>query len=495
MSANDQGQTAGVLADTLITNAYVVTMNGERDVFTSGFVAMRDGRISAVGRMADPMPAAKEVIDARGKLAMPGIANGHNHLIQNMFRGYNDDRWPVLDIPTAVASLLDQLFTASAAMDAERTYAIVRLHALEMLKAGYTATHDEHFTNVRKDSVEGSWQAIADSGMRGFLCRCIVDDRVPESGRESVDAGLAEVERLRRFAGDRITVAASFVNYSFLADPDDMRRIHEGAQAMGVAFGVDMTDNSRGAMLRARGFSGGQVDYYREQGLLDAGPIYAGKGVNLLPHEYAILAETDARLGLVPVLRFFDGQGVPLHDFLESGLLPGIGTDAPLVSDSQNPFEVMRHLILAQNIAVKHRVAAGGERPERDLWATAEAMLEMATLGGARSVLMDDRCGSLEVGKEADLLLLDVERAEIAPTYDGRRLIGSLVWGGGGDIVETVFVGGDKLIENGRSTIWDEAGIVADAERAVAAIAAETGLDRFLAPRIAGGRHRGWRYH
>lgn len=482
-------------ADTLITNAYVITVNAGRDVFTDGYIAITGGKITAVGKMGTVLPPAREVIDAKGKVAMPGIANGHNHLVQNMFRGYNDDRWPVLDIPKAVASLLDQLFTVSARMDAQRTHAIVRLHALELLKSGYTATHDEHFTNVRKDSVEGSWQAISESGLRGFLCRCIVDDRVPEAGREDVEAGLAEVERLRCFADDRITVAASFVNYSFLSDPASMRRIHEGAHSLGIAFGVDMTDNSRGAMLKTRGFSGGQVDYYRDHGLLDSGPIYAGKGVNLLPHEYAILAETDARLAVVPVLRFFDGQGVPLHDFLGAGLLPGIGTDAPLVSDSQDPFEAMRHAVLAQNIAVKQRVAAGGERPPHELWATAEAMLEMATLGGARAMLMEDRCGTLDIGKEADIILVDIDRADFAPTHDGRRLIGSLVWGGKAGQVDTVFVGGDKLIENGRSTRWDEETIVADADRAIAAIAAETGLDRFLAPRTPGQSHRGWSYH
>lgn len=481
-------------ADTLIRGAYVVTLDAGRRVFTHGFVAFTGGRITAVGSMEQTPPPALEVIEARGMVVMPGMANGHNHLVQNAFRGYNDDRWPVLDIPAAVRSLLEQLFAASARMDAERTYAIVRLHALEMLKAGYTATHDEHFTNVRKDSVDGSWQALADSGMRGFLCRCIVDDRIPEAGRESVDEGLAELERLRSFTSERLTVAGSFVNYSFRADPEDMRHIHEGTLALGLPFGVDMTDNSRGAMLKARGFDGGQADYYRAFGLLDRGPIYAGKGVNLLSHEYALLAEHDARLAVVPTLRFFDGQGVPVHDFLGAGILPGLGTDAPLVSDSQDPFENMRHAIFGQNLAVKARIAAGGERPEAALWLNAERCIEMATLGGAHALLLEDDCGSLEVGKAADIVMIDVTRAEIAPTWDDRRLLGSLVWGGKGSQVHSVFVAGERLIEAGRSTRWDEDEVIREADAALAAIAREAQLDRFLPSRRAGESYRGWTY-
>src|SRR3546814_1698119 len=84
-------------------------------------------------------------------------------------------RSPVLDIPAAVAVLLEQLHGLTGRIDAERAYVLTRLHMLDMLKAGYTATHDEHFTNIRRDSADGSWAAVADSGMRGFMCRCIVN--------------------------------------------------------------------------------------------------------------------------------------------------------------------------------------------------------------------------------------------------------------------------------------------------------------------------------
>ncbi len=481
--------------DTIIRNATILTMDPGRRVYTNGYLAVKNGRIHAIGEDRDCGFTANETIDADGKMVMPGFANAHNHLVQSCFRGYNDDRWPVLDIPAAVRALISQLFLMAGEMDEARTYAIVRLHALEMLKLGYTATHDEHFTNIRKDSVDGSWQAITDSGMRGYLTRCIANSAsVPEEGREDVESGLAELERLAgKFASDRIAVVGGFLNFNFLEDPEDMRRIRQGCDRLGVPFGIDMTDNSRGAALKARGFDGGQVEYYRSFDLLHE-PIYAGKAVNVQPHEFDIMAEHDCRTSLVPVLRFFDATGIPVDEFLKRNQLPAIGTDAPLVSDSQNPFEVMRLMILAQNVSVKARVAAGGDRPSKEHWLNAETCLEMATLGGARTLFMDEDCGSLETGKAADFIMVDMSGVEAQPTYDGRRGPGALVWGGQSSIVDTVFIAGRKLVENGRSAIWDEEEIIREAQAALRGIADATGLYDLLPSRTAGSSFRGWTY-
>ncbi len=484
-----------VHVDTLVRKATILTIDPERRVFTDGYLAVKDGRILSIGEDKDCTFTADETIDASGMMVMPGLSNAHNHLVQNCFRGYNDDRWPVLDIPAAVRALIRQLFLMTGQMDAERTYTIVRLHALEMLKLGYTATHDEHFTNIRKDSVDGSWQAIADSGMRGYLTRCIANSTsVPEAGREDVESGLVELERLAgKFASDRLKVAGGFLNFNFLADPDDMRRIRQGCDKLNLPFGIDMTDNSRGAALKARGYDGGQVEYYRDFDLLHS-PIYAGKAVNVRPHEFDILKSHDCRTSLVPVLRFFDATGIAVDEFLKRDMLPAIGTDAPLVSDSQNPFEIMRLMIFAQNISVKARVAAGGTVPEKDHWLNAETCLEMATLGGAQTLFMDDECGSLEPGKAADFILVDMSGVEAQPTYDGRRGPGALVWGGQSSMVDTVFVAGRKLVENGCSTVWDEEEIVQDAQAVLRDIAKETGLYDILPQRTPGSSFRGWSY-
>jgi 5-methylthioadenosine/S-adenosylhomocysteine deaminase len=483
-------------ADVLIKDAYVVTVDAQRRVFTRGYVAFQGGQIVGVGPMTDCQVEAGEVIDGRQRLVLPGMANAHNHLNQVFLRGYNDDRWPVLDINAAVKTVIQQIGLVTGHMDEARSYALTRLHALEMTRAGFTATHDEHFNNSIKTAVDGSWRALSESGMRGFLCRCITNSvMAPPAGRESVDDGMVEVERLRdAFSSDRIIVSGGFVNFRFLETAEEMRAIAERVWALDMTLDIDFTDNSQGG-IQARGFQGGQVEYYDSFGLMER-PMYAGKAVNVRPHEFAILAERDARVSLVPMLRQFDGQGLPVHHLLALGVIPAIGTDAPMVTDNQSPFELMRHVILGQNNAVRRERGEGLATPPAEHWATSERTLEMATLGGARTLFMDDRTGSLEVGKAADCVIVRLDAPTMQPSFGGRRTLGNLVWAGDNSIVDTVYVAGRKLLEGGRSTIWDEQEVYAEAERVLAEIEADTGgaLTALLPKRAAGQAQRGWTY-
>ncbi len=318
---------------------------------------------------------------------------------------------------------------------------------------------------------------------------------MPEADRESVDDGLLEVERLKaKFDSSRIEVATGFLNYQYLEDPEDMRRITDACAAKNIRLDVDMTDNSGGKALQARGYKGGQIEYYRDFGVLDR-PMYAGKAVHVRLDEIDILTAQDARVSLVPILRQFDAVGLPVHHFLSLGVIPGIGTDGPMVSDSQNVFEVMRHIILAQNLAILRERREGLPIPEAEHWATSETVIEMASLGSARALFMDDVTGSIEVGKAADCVIADLNRATMRPTQQNLRTLGVLVWAGAADAVDMVFVEGRKLLESGRSTIWKEEEVIREAERVLAEIAEETDLPSLLADRVPGHKHRGWTYY
>jgi 5-methylthioadenosine/S-adenosylhomocysteine deaminase len=483
-------------ADTLIRNAYVVTVDPQRRVFTNGYVAFSGQKIEDVGSMTGCDFDAAEVIDGAGKAVLPGMANAHNHLLQVCFRGYNDDRWPIIGpLTEAVRKLSELLYAIAARTDEERSYLLGRLHALELTKAGFTATHDEHFTNIQKKSVDGLWSALAESGLRGFLARCPVDGpNVPKEGHETAEQGLLEVERLRaKFNSDRIEVVPGIVNYSWISDPQDMVRLRDGADRLGSHFDIDMTDNSLGARLKERGFDGGQVEYYRSFGLLDT-PIYAGKAVGVRPYEFEILKQQDCRVAMVPRLRYFDGAVLPVHHLLKEGILPAIGTDAPLVTDCQTPWETMRDVIFAQNLGVVKEKAAGQDVPKAAHWATAETALEMATVGGARTLFMDHKTGALEPGKDADCVVVDLDRPSMQPTFGGRRTLANLVWAGETDSVDTVFVAGKKLLSGGRSTMWDEDEVRLEAERVTVELMQESELSAMLPSRQPRQSFRGWSY-
>lgn len=483
-------------ADLLVKNAYIVTVDPQRRVYTDGYLAFADKKISAVGSMADCEVEAVETIDGRGKAVLPGMANTHNHLNQVCLRGYNDDRWPMIGpLVESVRLLSLQLDALTSRMTEERSYLLARLHLLELTRAGYTATHDEHFTNTDKHSVDGSWAAVRDAGLRGFLARCPVDGpNVAPPGKERAEEGLIEVERLRtKFNSDLVEVVPGILNYRWIDDPEDMRRLKRGAEQLGSHFDIDMTDNSFGAELKHRGFEGGQVEYYRSFDLLNE-PCYAGKAVGVRANEWQIIADHDLRISLVPRLRYLDASGIPLHHLLAVGVTPGIGTDAPAVTDCQNPWQAMRETMLAQNMLVQREKAAGHEPPALEHWATVETALEMSTIAGARTLFMDDVSGSLEVGKSADCVIVDLAHASLQPTYSGRRILSNLVWAGESGMVDTVFVAGRKLLEGGHSTIWDEQEVVRAAEQVVTDIQREAGASLALPSRLAGERFRGWSY-
>lgn len=482
-------------ADTLLKNTYVVTVDKDRRVFTHGYVAFKNKKIMAVGRMADCAIEAPDTIDCSGKVVLPGFTNAHNHLIQVFFRGYNDDRWPVLDFPKAIATLIKQQSLVTDRLDAERSYHLARLHILDLIRSGYIGTHDEHFTNARPTAVDGIWSALEESGLRGFVARCIGNsDNLPEAERESVDDGMKEVERLKaKFDSSRIQVAAGFLNYRYLRDPEDMRRIAKASAALDVPLDVDMTDNTRGTDLKARGYTGGQVEYYRDFGVLER-PLYAGKAVNIWPREYDLMVERDCRIGFVPILRQFDAVGLPVHHFLARGVIPGLGTDGPMIADSQSVFETMRHVIFAQNLAILHEKREGLPAPDAEHWTTAETVIEMASLGSARTLFMDDVTGSIEVGKAADCVIADLNRATMRPTQQDLRTLGILVWAGSSEAVDTVFVEGRKLLDGGRSTIWDEDEVIREAERVLTEIAGETDLPALMPSRRPSDHYRGWTY-
>ncbi|TAK29547.1 MAG: hypothetical protein EPO21_21230 [Chloroflexota bacterium] len=483
--------------DTLIKNGYVITIDGQRRVFTDGFVAITAGRITAVGSMSDCNYTATEVIDAKGKAVLPGMTNAHNHLVQVCFRGYNDERWPVQgDLVEAVKRVAERHYAMAARIDEERGYLLGRQHMIELIKAGYTATHDEHFMNTRKDTVDGIWAAVKEAGIRGFLARCPVDgSMVPPEGKERAEEGLIEVERLRaKFNSPLVEVVPGIINYAWITDQEDMRRLKQGAERFGCHFDIDMSDNSLGARLIERGFHGGQVAYYQQFDILNE-PIYIGKAHGMRPEEFPVLAKADARVALVPVVRFFDGLGLPVHHLLGNGMLPGIGTDAPLIADSQTPWRAMKDVLLAGNMAVRREMEAGQEAPADKSLPRTETVVEMATIGGARTLFMDHEAGSLEMGKSADCIIVNLDYPTLRPTYGGRRLLANLVWGGEGQLVDTVFVAGRKLLEGGRCTIWDEAEVASAAEQVTRDIAHESGVGELMASRVPGQQFRGWTYY
>lgn len=478
-------------ADILFRGAYVVTLDDQRRVYRNGYVAITGNRITAVGPDSDCAITAGRTINARGKLIMPGMADAHNHLNQIVARGKMDD------LPrgsTMTAFIKDHIDLWKGAGD-EISYRINRLHLLDKLKGGTTATHDQHFTNIPGDNIDGVLRALDDSGMRAFVSRCLLTDpvTVPPEAIETVDAVLKETERLqKRWNSNRITVTSSPINPSWVATGDELKALREGVRALGVPFDIDLSGDLWRETMQRRGWAGGAVEYCDHLGILDDQTL-GGKSFQMLPSEYAIWAKCGLKACMVPMGRIRGEGGIALHHFLAVGVVPAIGTDSTSSHPTTSLWDVMRLTAIATTTRMNLEAQAGNTT-DHQYQPTTELLLEMATLAGARSLFLEDAVNGLAAGKAADLITVDIDRPAFYPTQDGRRLLSTLVWCTEAPMVDTVMVDGRILVEGGKSTIWDEEQVLAEAEEAVEALVAKAGMDASLPRRGAGETYRGWTY-
>lgn len=478
-------------ADVVFRNGYIVTLDDERRVFTDGHLAVQGGRIASVGPDTAWTGRAARTIDARRKVILPGLVNAHNHLDQIVYRARMDD----LPSAAGMAAFAHEQIGLWKHAGAEVTAAIVRLHLLDMLKGGTTAVHDQHFTNIPRDNIEGVLHAIDESGMRALVSRCHLSEPslVPAEAIESVDAVLREVERLRaRWKSSRIEVTASPINPSWVATSEELVALREGVRALGAPFDIDLSGELWRETFRARGIAGGAVEYCARLGILDDQTL-GGKSFQMLPYEYEIWADLGVKACMVPLGRMYREHGPALHHFLAVGVVPGLGTDAPNSHPTTSLWEAMR-LCLVGTATRKLAEQLAGDPQDADVTPTTETVLEMATVAGARALFLDPAVNGLAVGRAADLIVVDTDRPAFSPRFDDRRLLSTLVWCTEASMVDLVMVDGKILIEDGRSTVWDEERVVAEAEAAAKTLFEKAGNDRLLPPRRPGQTYRGWRY-
>ncbi len=480
-----------VRADIVFRNAYVVTLDDERRVYRDGYVAVSGRDIVAVGPDRSCTVEAGRTVDARGKAILPGLVNAHNHLDQVLMRARFDDRpQPGAGMGGLMVTMHDLWSHAGE----EISYRLVRLHMLDMLRAGTTAVHEQHFTNVPRDNMDGVLRAIDESGMRGFASRVHLSaEMIPPDARESVDAVLAETERLgKRWNSDRITVTASPINGTWVATDEELVALREGVRELGVPFDLDLSGAEWRRTLAARGYTkGGAVRHAAEIGILDD-QVSGGKSFNLEPDEYAIWAEHGVTACLVPP-RTRDEMGPGLHHFLAVGVVPAMGNDGPMGGPKSSVWQVMRRLLTSVAVRKEYEERSG-DTSDHDQPITTELLLEMATRAGQRHLFLDPRVHGIEAGAAADLVVVDISGPDFAPAMDGRRTLSYLVHSTDASHVETVLVNGRVLVDGSRAAVWDEELVIREAEEAAMELFRRAGYLGTLPARGAGESSRGWAY-
>jgi len=427
-------------ADLVVRNGTVVTVDAGRRVIAHGAVAVDGGRIVAVGTEAevDGQFRAREVLDAAGGIVIPGLVNAHTHAAMVLFRGVADDL-------KLMEWLQRYIFPAEKInVTAEFVRAGTRLAALEMIRSGTTTFVDMYYF---EDQVA---EVCKEAGLRGVLGSSLIEFPAPDS--KTIPDALAYAERfLKRWANDPLVVPAVAPHSTYLATPETLKAARALADRYRAPILIHLSESSdEQSQVRER-YGRTPTEHLRQLGILRRG-VLGAHGIWLTPSDRAILKEAGAGVAHCPQSNMKLASGTaPVRDMLAEGLRLGLGTDGAASNNDLDMFEEM----LTAALLAKH---ASGDPTV----APAPAVLEMATLGGARALGMEDRIGSLEPGKRADLVVVGLDEPRLHPLYDP---VSHLVYVAKGADVRHVVVEGRVIMRDRRVLTLDEKAVVAEADR------------------------------
>lgn len=455
---------------TVLSGATVVTMDPERRVLTDGAIAFGE-TILAVGPTEVVLAAYPdaEVIDCRDSVVVPGFVNTHSHLFQTLLKGLGDDRvlseWFVsMTGPSAVELTEDD------------TYAGAVHGCAEALTTGTTTLVDFMFAHPRPGLGDAVARAMSDMGIRGVMARSYLttgeDVGVPPALIEPLETALRDTERLIaewNRPGSRVTVGlAPCVSWG--TDEATMRETRALADSTGAMVTMHLSETPFEIEESLRRFGVRDVPYAGKTGLL--GPdLLAVHCVQVDEFDLDLLRDTDTKVSHNPCSNLYLGSGfAPVPEMHRRGISVGLATDGPASSSNHSMLQAMKFA------ALLHK---GAYRDPRIM--TAEKALEMATIDGARAIGLGDSIGSLEVGKRADIVVLDMSNLCVTPVH---AAVSSLVYSQRGDEVAKVYVEGRLLVRDGSLVEIEERDIKARSLRAAAELAARAGTGRYA--------HRDW---
>jgi 5-methylthioadenosine/S-adenosylhomocysteine deaminase len=454
------------MASLVIAHAdWLVTVDAQRRIFRDGALAIEYDQIVAVGKTDEILAAhkANRVIDAKGKLVLPGLINAHAHNTQQLARGLANDCYIQEWLYGRVYPFEDTLSSEEALLSA-------LLCELEMIKSGTTCFVDpgNHFP----DEVA---RAVTQSGMRGVITRSTMDvhsnprgDLPSQRFRESTDEAIARlgavIERFHEAASGRIRASASLRNLYTASDPL-ISQVKGLVDRHNLPIQCHVAGNHSGQVASLARYGCRDVERLERLGVLDDRWLLIHMNW-VSPRELDLLAASGAKVAHCPGAGLKGGWGTFSHgrfpEMLERGVCVCLGTDS---GPSGNFMDLTRAMYLAACGFKDSRMQAA--------IVPAEVALEMATVNGARAVLWDDTIGSLEVGKKADVCLWDLNRAEWRPVINP---IGNLVYSAEGSSVDTVIIDGKIVMGSGVVKTIDEKALLREATPAARRVAERAGV-------------------
>lgn len=416
--------------DLLIAPQWIVPVVPRASVLEEHAIAIKNGKIVDLLPQADARRqyVAKESLSLPGQVLMPGLINLHTHAAMNLMRGLADDlplmRWLNERIWPAESALMSEAFVQDGTL----------LACAEMLRGGATCFSDMYFYPAAAAA------ATEQSGMRASLGLVVLDFPTPYAADadDYLNKGLAIRDTLR----DKPTITTCLAPHApYTVSNRTLEKVLTYADQLNLGIHIHLHETRDELSQSESQYGMRPLQRMADLGLL--GPnIIAAHGVHLTPSEIELLAEQGCHIAHCPTSNLKLGSGIaPVAELIGKMVNVGLGTDGVASNNRLDMFGEMRlAALLAKGISHDAEVLPAWQA------------VEMATINGARALGLESNIGSLEIGKAADMIAVDLNRLETQPCFD---VISHLVYAAGREQVSRVWVEGRCLVEEGRFTTID----------------------------------------
>jgi 5-methylthioadenosine/S-adenosylhomocysteine deaminase len=426
-------------ADLLLTNGIILSLAPGSKPISEGALAVVDGRIVAVGAKSQVESSfeAARTIDARSGLIMPGLVNAHTHAAMSLFRGMADD----LPLKTWHE---DHIFPAEKKwVNEDFVYWGTLLAIAEMIRSGTTTFADGYFFE------EQAALAVRQSGMRAFLGQGILDFPAPDS--PSPAETLKRIERfIQAYSGSPLIHPTLFPHSVYTCSPDLLRRCRDIGDRYSVPLIIHLAETKSEVEEVLRKYGRSPVNQMESIGLLSPS-LVACHCVWLTGPEMNLLAGRGVKVVHNPESNMKLASGVaPIPELLAREVTVGLGTDG---CASNNNLDIFQEMDSAAKLNKVCRLDP--------TTMPSNLVLEMATLGGAKVLGLEREIGSLEVGKRADIIILDLHRPHLQPIYN---IVSHLVYSATGADVRDVIIDGKPVMQDRRLLTIDEERVLQKAQ-------------------------------
>jgi len=432
--------------DILIEGGTLLTMSDSMDVIYDPIIGIKDGKIESV-TVKDIQHTnsykAKEVLNASGSVIMPGLINTHTHLPMVCFRGLADDL-PLMDW------LNNHIFPAEARfVNRDMVYAGSMLAIAEMILSGTTTFCDAYFY---ESSVAG---AAVDSRMRAVVSQGFID--LPNPNDPAKISAIAE-RFINKWQGKSPLIVPSLACHSpYACAPETLKRIKDVARKAGVPYNIHVSETKEEVAIIKERFGKRPVQYLRDLNLLDDRTLAVH--CNWLDEdEMEILHTFDVKVSHNPESNMKLAAGcAPVPDMIKKGITVGLGTDGCASNNDMDMFGEM------DTAAKVHKVI----RMDPTVM-DAKTVLKMTTINGAKALGLENEIGSIEPGKLADMIIIDMKKPHLTPLYN---YYSQLVYAASGSDVKTSIIGGNIVMHERKLLHVDLPSIMHEVRKIAQAIA------------------------